>query len=199
MVLVLFAFTNAYIVLLRDKPDEYFQENFGSNSNDTLIISDVSSSNGFVDLYKAFACVWFFVYGVWDPVNNGEAGDSRFLIAMSILFSLVTVLIFFNLVIAMMASTVEYVKQGGKKAWVSHFAAVVSEIENIWCPQSVKKSRKHNPTFIYYVASEESVQKHEEDLLRETEKILKKLGLGTLPLTSVCACCKTHPPLPINP
>ncbi|KAI7892975.1 uncharacterized protein EV154DRAFT_584756 [Mucor mucedo] len=181
MVLVLFAFTNAYIVLLRDKPDEYFQENYASNSNDTLILSsDISTSNGFVNLYKAFACVWFFVYGVWDPVNNGAAGDSKFLVAMSIVFSLVTVLIFFNLVIAMMASTVEQVKQGGKKAWVSHFAAVVSEIENIWCPQSVKRSRRHNPTYIYYVASEESVQKHEEDLLRESEKIKRKLKMETL-------------------
>lgn len=105
MLLVIFAFTNAYIVLLRQQFQEYFQENYSgtfnvtdSGSSGETNLADVSTDNGFQDWFKAFSQVWFFVYGVWDPLNDGDAGDSKMIMCISILFSLITVLIFFNLV-----------------------------------------------------------------------------------------------------
>ncbi|GAA5812199.1 hypothetical protein MFLAVUS_005649 [Mucor flavus] len=146
MLLVVIAFTQAFVVLLRTEGDEYFRDNFPGNftGNTTLATSivstegltdsaNVSADNGFVNWFKAFSQVWFFLYGVWDPVMEGKAGDSKMLMSMCILFSFITVLIFFNMVIALMSSTVEDVKKRGKRAWVSHFAAVVSEIELLWC------------------------------------------------------------------
>lgn len=111
MLLVVIAFTQAFVVLLRMEEDEYFRDNFSGNftSNTTLetgIVStegltdsaNVSADNGFVNWFKAFSQVWFFIYGVWDPVMEGKAGDSKMLMAMRILFSFITVLIFFNMV-----------------------------------------------------------------------------------------------------
>jgi hypothetical protein len=95
------------MALLMHRDDEYFQEEYdgqvayassGADETANSTMMDVSSSNDFVDVYKSFADLWFFIYGVWDPVNNGNAGDNKVTIALSILFSLITVLIFFNFV-----------------------------------------------------------------------------------------------------
>ncbi|KAI7895160.1 uncharacterized protein EV154DRAFT_34774 [Mucor mucedo] len=187
MLLVIIAFTNAYIVLLRQQFHEYFQENYSgtfsvadNGPSGEANFADVSADNGFQDWFKAFSQVWFFVYGVWDPLNDGDAGDNKMIMCISIIFSLVTVLIFFNLVIALMASTVEEVKKRGKKVWVSHFAAVVSEIELLWCFDNSKHCRKNNPTYIYYIASYDSVMKHEEKLREETAALLKKMNANYL-------------------
>lgn len=107
MFLVILGFTNAYIVLLRLEPDKYFQEEYKliyTNDVENIVyqsnvgFTDVSSSNGFRNVFKAFFQVWFFIFGAWDTVKNGEAGDNLFLIFISMLFSLITVVIFFNLV-----------------------------------------------------------------------------------------------------
>lgn len=107
MLLVIFAFTNAFIVLLARKDDTYFQEqysgsidlnNSGSSVENTVSYNDDSSSNNFKNPVKAFSTLWFFIYGVWDPINDGDAGDNYMIMALAILFSLVTVLLFFNLV-----------------------------------------------------------------------------------------------------
>lgn len=105
MLLVILGFTMSYIVALRLKPDEFFQEKYtgtytmmdSKDPSATVNFADVSADNGFSNWFKAFFQVWFFVYGVWDPVNDGYAGDSFFIMSLSILFSLITVVIFFNL------------------------------------------------------------------------------------------------------
>ncbi|KAI8091651.1 hypothetical protein BDF21DRAFT_409868 [Thamnidium elegans] len=99
------------------------------------------------------------------------------LMAMCILFSFITVLIFFNMVIALMSSTVEDVKKRGKKVWVSHFAAVVSEIELLWCSKEEKRSRINNPTYIYYIANSETISTQEKELEKETKQLLQELGV----------------------
>lgn len=91
--------------MLRQQFHEYFQENYSGTFNVTdngpsgeANFADISADNGFQDWFKAFSQVWFFVYGVWDPLNDGDAGDNKMIMCISIIFSLVTVLIFFNLV-----------------------------------------------------------------------------------------------------
>lgn len=107
MLLVIFAFTNAFIVLLARKEDGYFQEkysgsmtsnNLGSSTESIVQHSDVSSSNNFRNPFKAFTTLWFFIYGVWDSINDGDAGDDYMIKILAILFSFLTVLLFFNLV-----------------------------------------------------------------------------------------------------
>lgn len=107
MLLVMFAFTNAFIVLLARKDDAYFQEKYSgamvlnntdSSTENTVNYNDDSSSNNFKNPFKAFSTLWFFVYGVWDPINDGDAGDDYMIMVLAILFSLLTVLLFFNLV-----------------------------------------------------------------------------------------------------
>ncbi|KAI7895161.1 uncharacterized protein EV154DRAFT_496092 [Mucor mucedo] len=189
MMLVIFAFSHAIFVLLRLEPDEYFREQFegtytslnGTLSGETTI-ANVSSDNVFNNIFKTISQVWFFVYGVWDSLQDGEAGDNKVLICISIVFSFITVLIFFNLVIALMSSTVEDVNKLGKKVWVSHFAAVISEIELLWSTKGAKHCRKNNPMYIYYIGSFESVKKQENKLKAETDALEKKLGIDKLRL-----------------
>jgi hypothetical protein len=96
---VVFAFTHALIVLLRRKKDDFFQEQFSGTLNGTQInLSDSSSENDFKNPFKAFSDVWFLIYGVWDPLNDGEAGDNPMVTILSILFSFVIGLIFFNMI-----------------------------------------------------------------------------------------------------
>lgn len=103
MLLVIFAFTHAFIVLLLHKDDSYFQEQYSGSINitdteNTVSYSDTSASNSFTNLFKAFSTLWLFIYGVWDPITDGDAGDDFMIIVFAMLFSFVTVLLFFNLV-----------------------------------------------------------------------------------------------------
>lgn len=105
MVLIICAFTNAYWVLLINKEDAYFQEQYGGTVNiagqdapSEITFNDVTAGNPFGDVFKSFAAVWFFIFGVWDPVTGGDAGDNNYIIVLLIIFSLIAVLIFFNLV-----------------------------------------------------------------------------------------------------
>lgn len=109
MLLVIFAFTNAFMALLGQQNDTYFQETYNGtfyNNGSTDIptvygnttIQDISSSNSFNDVYKSFSRVWFFIYGVWDPITAGDAGNDKMIIALAIAFSLATSLIFMNIV-----------------------------------------------------------------------------------------------------
>jgi hypothetical protein len=107
MLLVILAFTNAFIVLLSSKDDAYFQEQFSgsvnlseaeSASGNEVAFADISSSNNFGNPFKAFSMLWFFIYGVWDPITDGDAGDDPMIIILAILFSFFAILIFFNLV-----------------------------------------------------------------------------------------------------
>lgn len=80
-----------------------------------------------------------------------------------------------------MSSTVDEVKNQGKKVWVSHFAAVIAEIEQLWCFPSTKRNRNNNPNYIYYVANSNAVERHEMALEEETKGLRKKvLGIDDL-------------------
>jgi hypothetical protein len=98
MVLVVCAFTNSFIVLLRRQSDDYFQEEFGPPGSEDPVALDLSSQNDFSDIFRAFTDVWFFIYGFLDPIKQGPAGDDTTAIILTVLFSFVTVLIFFNMV-----------------------------------------------------------------------------------------------------
>jgi hypothetical protein len=106
---VVLAFTHTFMVLLRQKENGYFQEEFSgilgnsSSQNNSIdgvevTLGDVSSQNDFTNPFKAFADVWFFIYGVWDPINDGDAGDNTMITILAILFSFIICLIFFNMI-----------------------------------------------------------------------------------------------------
>lgn len=109
MLLLMFAFTHSFIVLLSHKDDLYFQEQYAGSLNLTssdpsisgdssVEFHDSSANNNFNNPFKAFSMLWFFIFGVWDPVNDGNAGDDYMIMVLCILFSLLTVLLFINLV-----------------------------------------------------------------------------------------------------
>lgn len=107
MLLLIFAFTNAFIALLSSKDDAFFQEQFSGSVNlsesessygNQIAFADISSSNNFSNPLKAFSILWFFIFGVWDPITDGDAGDDPMIIILAILFSFFTILILFNLV-----------------------------------------------------------------------------------------------------
>jgi hypothetical protein len=108
MILVVFAFTHAFIARLRLFKNESFQEQFQGGTLDnggnlipnatTDTIYDVSSSNNFSNVFRAFSMVWFFIFGVFDPINDGDVGDDTMTIILAIVFSFVTVFFFSNMV-----------------------------------------------------------------------------------------------------
>jgi hypothetical protein len=105
MLLVIFAFTNALMVLLYREDDSYFQEQYAGNLisfNETeassITLQDTSSQNSFTDAFKSFSVMWFFIYGVWDPITSGDVGDNQAIIVLAIMFSFITILIFFNII-----------------------------------------------------------------------------------------------------
>ncbi|KAI8091655.1 hypothetical protein BDF21DRAFT_459325 [Thamnidium elegans] len=109
MLLVILAFTQSYVILLRLQPDEYFRgyllgnvlSRNNSDTGDIAFENDVefatSSNNGFSNWFTTFYNVWLFIYGVWGIVD-GDAGSSLMVMEMSVIFSLIAVLIFFNMV-----------------------------------------------------------------------------------------------------
>ncbi|KAI8080361.1 hypothetical protein BDF21DRAFT_493548 [Thamnidium elegans] len=184
MFLVIIAFTMSFVVLLLSKENEYFQDNFeGSFTSGTITAhglintANVSTDNGFRNWFKAFSKAWLFIYGVWDPVTEGDVGDNMMVMALCILFSFVTMFIFSNMIVALMSNPIEEVRRNGKKAWISHFAAVISEIEILWCSDAEKRSRINNPVYIYYKSEQETNIAHRKNLLKETEDLNEKLGI----------------------
>ncbi|KAL7310470.1 hypothetical protein PS15m_009966 [Mucor circinelloides] len=184
MLLVIIAFTNSFMVLLSRRDDSFFQEQFegtlnltdsGLAAENSMSYNDVSANNNFGNPFKSFSMLWFFIFGVWDPINDGDAGDDYMVMVLAILFSFLTALIFFNLVIALMSSKVEEVRTRGKKVWISHFAAIVAEIEQLWCTKYENRCRKNNPTFIYYIAKTSDIKKKEESLKDDTDELIKQL------------------------
>jgi hypothetical protein len=107
MVLVIFAFTNSLITLLAYKDDTYFQEEYtgivnytGYNEADgpNLDIFDNSSQNDFSgDVFNSFVSAWFLMFGIWDPITGGDAGDDKIIKVIMIVFSFLVVLIFSNI------------------------------------------------------------------------------------------------------
>lgn len=101
-------------MLLRQQPDQYFQESYegdvslssNGESKGKTSLYDRSSSNGFSDPFKALYQVWLFIFGVWDPVTAGEAGDNRMLFVLCMLFAFITVLIFTNMIMLVFQSII---------------------------------------------------------------------------------------------
>jgi hypothetical protein len=99
--LIIAAFTNAFVALLYKREDSFFQEQYsGQSVNSTqssITMNDASTSNDFKNVFKAFVDVWFMVYGIWDPLKNGNAGDDVMIQIMAVVFSFITILIFLNM------------------------------------------------------------------------------------------------------
>jgi hypothetical protein len=76
MILIILAFTHSFAVLLRRQDDGFFQEQFEGNvapNNEnsvesSVVMSDQSQQNFFEDPFLVFTTVWFFLYGIFDPI-----------------------------------------------------------------------------------------------------------------------------------
>ncbi|KAI8976471.1 hypothetical protein BDB01DRAFT_347644 [Pilobolus umbonatus] len=176
MMLVVFAFTHSYIYLLQDKADEFFQDFFAVDPDGlNLEAHSSSASNPFGNAFRAFSVLWFLLFGVWDPLIEGDVGDDTMTIILSILFSFITVVIFLNIVIAIMSNTVEQMTEKGNSIWLSHFAAVLAETEMLWCTESQRHDRNNNPNFIYYFGSNKEISKQADLLKSESLQLLAEL------------------------
>lgn len=109
MLLMIFAFTQSFMALLSHKDDSFFQEQYEGtvdltssgesfSAENEAAFHDTSANNNFNNPFKAFSMLWFFIWGVWDPINDGDAGDDYMVMVLAIVFSFLTVLLFINLV-----------------------------------------------------------------------------------------------------
>ncbi|KAI8976472.1 hypothetical protein BDB01DRAFT_853115 [Pilobolus umbonatus] len=172
MFLVILAFTHSMVYLLLGRTDDFFQDKFEAESDGlTIEAHSTSSSNQFGNPFRAFSILWFLLFGVWDPVVEGDVGDDTMTIILSILFSFITVIIFLNIVIAIMSNTVENMTAKGNSIWLSHFAAVLAEMEMVWCFMFQRHNRRNNPNFIYYFGSTKEIAGQEESLENEADLV----------------------------
>jgi hypothetical protein len=106
MILLILGFTHSFIVLLRRQDDGFFQEQFEGNAvpgdesshGSNIILSDQSQENLFKDPFLAFTTVWFFLYGIFDPILSGDIGNYPMALVLAILFSFITALVILNVV-----------------------------------------------------------------------------------------------------
>jgi hypothetical protein len=106
MILLLFSFTYSFIVLLRRQDDSFFQEQYEgdaipANNNalgSDVELSDQSQQNLFKDVFLAFSTVWFFLYGVFDPILSGDVGNNPMALVLAIMFTFITSLVILNVV-----------------------------------------------------------------------------------------------------
>jgi hypothetical protein len=106
MIFLIISFTLSFVVLLRRQDDGFFQEQFegnvASDSENNLesnaVMSDQSQQNLFKDPFLAFTTVWFFLYGIFDPILSGDVGNYPMALVLAILFSFMTALVILNVV-----------------------------------------------------------------------------------------------------
>jgi hypothetical protein len=105
MILLIFAFTHSFAILLRMHDDSFFQEQFEGNvaPNENSVganiaLRDQSQQNLFKDGFLAFTTVWFFLYGIFDPIFSGDVGNYPMALVLAILFSFITALVILNVV-----------------------------------------------------------------------------------------------------
>ncbi|KAI8876345.1 hypothetical protein K501DRAFT_288939, partial [Backusella circina FSU 941] len=166
MLLVVIAFTHSFFVLLRKRGDLFIED--ASNN-------DGDADNIFSNVFFAFITVWFFIFGVFDPLFEGELGRYPMALILAVVFSLIIVLILFNVVIALMSGKVEEISTTGTKCWIGHHASVVAEIELFWCFLSQRLSKNNNPIYVYYNANRETVEAHHKAMKKEVKKLKKDL------------------------
>ncbi|KAI7894913.1 uncharacterized protein EV154DRAFT_497382 [Mucor mucedo] len=122
MLVVVFMFTNTNMVLIHLKPDEYYQENYnviysgvvGSDNS----FGHSSGSYGFSNVFRSFSQICYFIYGSWDPANDGAEVESIiFIKVVSILFSVMTLVMLFNLLITIRANRLDDIRKHARGIW----------------------------------------------------------------------------------
>lgn len=82
MMFIILAFTSIFAILLGRRDDSFFGE----------------TSNSFNNGVEAFFSLWFFIFGVWEPINDGDVGEYYLVKYYAFIFTVIIVLILFNYV-----------------------------------------------------------------------------------------------------
>ncbi|KAI8147865.1 hypothetical protein BJV82DRAFT_593684 [Fennellomyces sp. T-0311] len=166
LLIVLCTFTHTFIVLLYSVSDREFVPSYVGTVDTVMpleMTNNPDSANRFRDVGVAVKTVWFFLHGRWD-VLQGRPVESRPLVnILSVIFSLSTNIILFNVLIALMTSIVAEVKRKGKRVWIAYLAESLAEIELFWCFPWERQNQKYHPTYIYYVAHVKTIQKYDNE------------------------------------
>ncbi|KAI8880959.1 hypothetical protein K501DRAFT_335048 [Backusella circina FSU 941] len=172
MILLIIAFTHSFAVLLRRQDDSFFQEHYGGSMTpgSDITLSDQSQQNLFKDVFLAFSTVWFFLYGIFDPIFSGDVGNYPMALVLAILFSFITSLIILNVVIALMTGAIDETEKKGNRNWHIHLADVSGEIENL-LPWFIEKG---TALYVYYHATKDDVKLQHEKIENETKKLKER-------------------------
>ncbi|OBZ84193.1 hypothetical protein A0J61_07756 [Choanephora cucurbitarum] len=120
----------------------------GTKSSSKASFTD-GTSNDFTDIFRPFKDVWFFIYGICDPITNGDSGDNIMVMILAIVFSFIVLLLFFNISLALYQHLL-------KK--LNHFRDVIVEIEQFWYTSLEKKRSKNSPAFMIYAANDDEIK-----------------------------------------
>ncbi|KAF9354777.1 hypothetical protein BGX26_007377 [Mortierella sp. AD094] len=179
-VLSLVAFTHAFLHITHTRQDRCVD----LTGDDLTACRDVES-NYPQDPIQAALDSFFFIAGLYDPINNdinwaySPNYSFKFLLVFYIAF---TVVMMMNLLIAIMNDAYSESRSEGQLMWLKQWSEVIAEAELFLMSQSARESRNFFPDYIYYVGCQRDVEEYKK---KESEKRYKENPTGDEALTNV--------------
>ncbi|RUP49184.1 hypothetical protein BC936DRAFT_143103 [Jimgerdemannia flammicorona] len=180
MTSILFAFSHALLVLLRNVPAP------SSGNSSTGNLSDSSSSgnfagNPFTSLDSSLKTVWAFLGGDFAAVDSWDAGRSVDI--MRILFSFLTTIVLLNVLIALLNNVFNESRNRAKKTWIRNRAEFIATVEVFMMTARQRQNKNWFPSIVFYEMDAEKFEEYSK-LKRERPWPESELGVESPASTS---------------
>ncbi|KAF9356544.1 hypothetical protein BGX26_005146 [Mortierella sp. AD094] len=157
LAITLVAFTHAFMHITHTKRDPCINK-----TGDDLTTCEATKSEYPGDPSAIFS-TFFFIAGIYDPLNKdldpaSKSGYSfKILLALFILF---TVILLMNVLIAIMNDGYSESRDEGQLAWLKQWSQVIVETELSMMGNSTRRNRDFFPDYIYYAANLTDMEDH---------------------------------------
>jgi len=143
LTIFIFAFAHAMFSLMYNYKDE-----------------NIDGLANFNTFDRVLRTTWFFMSGDWGAADTFSSYMPLNII--TILFSAFTVIVFINVLIAVMSNIVSDTQKKSDRIWLQMYAQVIAEMEVYWTFRKINR-----PDYTYYVASTDMMRKFQR---RRSEK-----------------------------
>ncbi|KAG0274449.1 hypothetical protein BGZ95_009790 [Linnemannia exigua] len=111
--------------------------------------------------FSALSATYFFLAGRYDPIATSLKGSSISFHIMMVLFFFISVILFLNILIALMNDAFNESKNQGQLAWLKQWSEVIAEVEGFLMTQHTRQNRNYFPDYIFYGANEQEAEPYE--------------------------------------
>ncbi|KAF9435317.1 hypothetical protein BGZ76_006529, partial [Entomortierella beljakovae] len=112
---------------------------------------------------QALIDTFFFLGGRYEPIGDSIDKGTPSLRAMMLIFYLITVILFLNILIAFMNDAYNGCRNQGEVGWLIHLSDVINEVERVMLWKFRRRSGKYFPDYIYYYATEQDAVDYEAE------------------------------------